>query len=208
MLTGSRIRDQKEVAEDLAKRITPSNLIDLVEASDVHQLADILDRDLGQMTRVVSQLGDHDQLYDLEAEIPEDRLAITLYDGGVPKPIESLSKGQKATALLPLILRPSSHPLIIDQPEDDLDNSFIFRSLVQTAYALKEERQIIFVTHNANIPVLGEAEQVIVMGMATPKSAKPPLDGSVDERKQEILDLLEGGAQAFEERHKRYAELL
>jgi hypothetical protein len=208
LLTGSRIRDQREVAEEIAKKIPPSELVDIVESNNALQLTEILDRDLGQMTRVISHLGDHDRLYDLEAEIPDDRLAITLYDGGIAKPIESLSKGQKATALLPLILRPSPHPLVIDQPEDDLDNSFIFKSLVQSVHRLKQERQLVFVTHNANIPVLGEAEQVIVMSMANPELASPPMTGSVDDRKQEILDLLEGGAQAFEERHRRYAELL
>lgn len=208
LLSGSRIREQRDVAAELAKRIRPSDLVDFVENGDAQQLARLLDRDLGQMTRVVAHLADHEGLYDLEAEVTEDRLAITLFDNGTAKPIETLSKGQKATALLPLILRPSPHPLIFDQPEDDLDNSFIFKSLIQSVLELKQRRQIVFVTHNANIPVLGEAEQVVVMNMSSPTSAGAPVVGSVDDRKQEILDLLEGGREAFEERHRRYAALL
>jgi hypothetical protein len=98
--------------------------------------------------------------------------------------------------------------LIIDQPEDDLDNSFIFSSLVKAIRHLKTKRQLIFVTHNANIPVLGDAERVIVMSMRTPSRANPPAVGEVEERKHDILHLLEGGAQAFREREARYHDLL
>ena len=208
LLTGSKIREQPQVADALAKRLQPSELIDLIESGNSSALAGLLNRDMGQMTRVVSHLTDHENLYDLEAEVLEDRLDIYLNHAGVSKPIESLSNGQKATALLPLILGPSSRPLIIDQPEDDLDNSFIYQSLIETIHSLKEERQIIFVTHNANIPVLGEAEQVIVMSMKEAKLADPPKTGTVDERKEDILNLLEGGAEAFNARHRRYDKLL
>lgn len=156
----------------------------------------------------MSYLIDTLALYDLEGHIFEDALAITLYDDGQPKPVEDLSKGQKATALLPLILRSADYPLIFDQPEDDLDNSFIFKALVQAVLTLKQERQLIFVTHNANIPVIGEAENVVVMQMETPERAAPTLQGTVDERKEEIVDLLEGGANAFVERQKLYQGLL
>jgi ATPase subunit of ABC transporter with duplicated ATPase domains len=105
------------------------------------------------MTRVVAHLGDHPGLYELEAQAFEDRLDITMYDAGISKPVETLSEGQKATALLPLILRSAPYPLLFDQPEDDLDNSFIYKSLIKAVRELKCERQLIFVTHNANIPV-------------------------------------------------------
>src|SRR5678815_1494419 len=94
-------------------------------------LSDVLGPDIGQMNRVVAHLGDHAELYTLESEPPGVQLEITLFDGGQPKRVESLSKGQKATALLPLILRPLPYPLLFDQPEDDLDNNFIFRSLIR-----------------------------------------------------------------------------
>jgi energy-coupling factor transporter ATP-binding protein EcfA2 len=131
-----------------------------------------------------------------------------MFDHDVPKPINQLSKGQVATALLPLILRPAPYPLIFDQPEDDLDNSFIFETLVSSLRHLKADRQLIFVTHNANIPVLGEADDVIVMEMATPRTARAPDHGSVDEMKEQILRLLEGGAEAFRSRQQRYHSLL
>jgi predicted ATPase len=208
LLAGSRIRGQEDIANQLALRFRPSDLIDLLEGGDAKTLAEILERDLGQMTRIVAYLREHPDLYDLEGEVFEDKLEITMYDRGQPKPVELLSKGQRATALLPLILRPSPCPLIFDQPEDDLDNSFIFKSLIKVIRQLKNARQLIFVTHNANIPVLGDADRVIVMNMTNPLAAGIPQVGSVDERKQDILDLLEGGREAFEERQKRYGSLL
>lgn len=205
MLGGSRIRGQDEVARQISEEIPSGDLIDIVEAGDAQKLAELLQRDLGQMTRIISHLADQEQLYELEVNIPEDRLSVTMFDEGVPKPLETLSKGQKATALLPLILRHLPYPLVFDQPEDDLDNKFIIQSVVDTVRELKERRQLIFVTHNANIPVLGDADRVIVMSMASAEKAGPPIVGSVDETTVEILDLLEGGAEAFQLRQRRYS---
>lgn len=208
MLGGSRIRSQEDVAAALAKTFSPAALIDIVESGNGQHFSDVLGRDLGQMNRVVSHLIDHADLYKLEAEEPAAQLDISMYDDGQPKAVETLSKGQKATALLPLILRPLPYPLIFDQPEDDLDNSFINKFLVKAIHELKKKRQLIFVTHNANIPVIGEAEEIVVMSMKDPYAANPSKIGTVDERKQEILDLLEGGAEAFKTREARYKDLL
>lgn len=207
LLSGSRVRAQEEVAAAIAGTFPPAALIDIVESGIGQRLTDVLGRDAGQMNRVVAHLSEIEDIYRLETEPPSARLEITMFDEGEPKPVETLSKGQKATALLPLILRPLPYPLIIDQPEDDLDNKFIAK-LVHTLRSLKQKRQLIFVTHNANIPVLGDADRVIVMSMTTPTRAAAPQVGTVDERKQAILDLLEGGAKAFREREAKYGELL
>jgi predicted ATPase len=208
LLAGSRIRTQGNIAEELAKSLSPSDLLEAVEDGDAQRVAALLQRDFGQVTRVLTYLRDHPDLYDLEAELFDDSLEITMFDSGQPKPVEQLSEGQRATALLPLILRTSSCPLIVDQPEDDLDNSFIFQVLVKNILRLKIERQLVFVTHNANIPVLGEAEEIVVMHMHRPTKAARPRIGSLDDRKEDILQLLEGGKEAFEYREKRYGSLL
>jgi DNA repair ATPase RecN len=208
LLNGSRIRGREEVAQAIGEKLTPGELIDIVESSNAQHLADILRRDLGQMTRVVSHLADEADLYSLEAEVPSAKLEIILYDAGQPKRVEELSKGQKATALLPIILRDLPYPLLFDQPEDDLDNKFIFNTLIKSVRELRHKRQMIFVTHNANIPVLGEADRVIVMQMQSPTRAAKPKVGNVDECKQDILDLLEGGAEAFSAREHHYRTLL
>jgi DNA repair ATPase RecN len=208
LLAGSRVRTQGNVAEELAKSLPPSDLLEVIETGDAQRLSNLLGRDLGQITRVITYLRDHPELYDLEGELFDDSLDITMFDAGQAKPVEDLSEGQRATALLPLILRASSCPLIIDQPEDDLDNSFIFQVLVKNAIRLKKERQLIFVTHNANIPVLGDAERIIVMHMENPNKAAAPRSGDLEERKEDILQLLEGGKEAFEHREQRYRSLL
>jgi len=208
LMAGSRIRMQGNIAEEIASTILPNELLELIEAGDAQRLATLLQRDIGQATRALAYLRDHAELYDLEGEWTDDTLEITMFDNGVPKSVEELSDGQKATALLPLILRDSSGPLIIDQPEDDLDNSFIYQSLIKSILKLKTDRQLIFVTHNANIPVLGDAETVVVMDMETPKRAAQPHIGNLDESKRDILKLLEGGKEAFALREQVYGELL
>jgi hypothetical protein len=208
LLAGSRLRDQDDIARGLATSLSPPDLLTAIEDADVSRVATLLNRDLGQITRVLTFLRDHPDLYDLEADLVEDSLDITMFDQGIPKAVEELSEGQRATALLPLILRGASCPLIIDQPEDDLDNSFIFEMLVKNIINLKQQRQLIFVTHNANIPVLGDADNLIVMHMETPVKAAHPRVGTLEDRKEDVLLILEGGKEAFEMRETRYRPLL
>ena len=137
----------------------------------------------------------------------------TAPDGEPPswRPIEKLSTGQKATAVLLLLLLDGDDPLIIDQPEDDLDNSFITGGVVPRMREAKLRRQFVFSTHNANIPVLGDAE--LILGL-TP-------DGDADGGRARILQehagaidspgvrslvetVLEGGRDAFERRRAKY----
>lgn len=121
--------------------------------------------------------------------------------------LKQLSKGQRATALLLLLLGASSSPLVIDQPEDDLDNRFVFREIVQTLRRLKGKRQVVASTHNANIPVLGDAELVTVLdGDGTHAWIAENGEGSLDN--PVVLkfaeDLLEGGREAFSDRRHLY----
>jgi ABC-type enterochelin transport system ATPase subunit len=208
LLARSRLRNQDEIGRDIAGKIRPSELVDMVEAGASDRLAQILDRDIGQMVRLVGYLVDNPELYEIESQPFDDELDIVLFDNGVPKRVDQLSKGQKATAILPLVLQEGDCPLIFDQPEDDLDNRFIFETLVHRIQELKLKRQLIFITHNANIPVLGDADHVVVMQMATPKQTGVPKAGAVDDVKGEILSLLEGGAEAFKMRQVRYTTLL
>jgi len=119
------------------------------------------------------------------------------------KDAAELSRGQKCTALLPLLLARTQNPLVIDQPEDNLDNHFIYETVVNSIQRLKKKRQMIFITHNANIPVLADADLVIVMN-SDGKIGYIEKSGSVDDCREQIVDLLEGGREAFELRRKRY----
>ena len=125
--------------------------------------------------------------------------------------MEELSTGQKATAVLLLLLLESEAPLIVDQPEDDLDNRFVTESVVPRIRDAKQRRQFVFSTHNANIPVLGDAE--LILGL-TPGNEfgvdkagiKPEHAGSIDFASIRVLieSLLEGGKSAFELRRRKY----
>lgn len=121
--------------------------------------------------------------------------------------LDQLSKGQRATALLLLLLSASDAPLIIDQPEDDLDNNFIYKGVVRHLRKLKGKRQIIASTHNANVPVLGDAELIVVL--ENDGDHGRPSDsgvGSLDDRTIRSLaeNILEGGPAAFNARQHLY----
>lgn len=125
--------------------------------------------------------------------------------------LNDLSTGQKATAVLLLLLLESDSPLVVDQPEDDLDNRFITEGIVPKMREEKRIRQFIFTTHNANIPVLGDAELILGLmatGEAEQGRATIPLEymGSIDSKSvcELVEEVLEGGKDAFEMRRLKY----
>lgn len=125
--------------------------------------------------------------------------------------LEDLSTGQKATAVLLLLLLESESPLVVDQPEDDLDNRFITDGVVPRMRHEKLRRQFVFATHNANIPVLGDAELIVgleAVGEAGTGRATLPAENmaSIDARtvREMVEEILEGGKDAFETRRRKY----
>ncbi|MEY9829734.1 energy-coupling factor transporter ATP-binding protein EcfA2 [Sinorhizobium fredii] len=127
------------------------------------------------------------------------------------KELTELSTGQKATAVLLLLLLEADAPLIVDQPEDDLDNRFIADSIVPAMRTEKRRRQFIFSSHNANIPVLGDAEQIVGLRPIIEGGLEKTLIdegscGSIDvpEIKELVKNLLEGGQRAFTTRRAKY----
>ncbi|MHB1304528.1 MAG: TrlF family AAA-like ATPase [Acidiphilium sp.] len=125
--------------------------------------------------------------------------------------LEHLSTGQKATAVLLLLLLESDAPLVVDQPEDDLDNRFITEGVVPIMRDEKRRRQFVFSTHNANIPVLGDAE--LILGLGAKWEGKegqamilPEYMGSIDGQpvRELVEEILEGGKTAFEMRRLKY----
>jgi hypothetical protein len=125
--------------------------------------------------------------------------------------LEDLSTGQKATAVLLLLLLESEAPLVVDQPEDDLDNRFITEGVVPRMREEKQRRQFLFSTHNANIPVLGDAE--LIVGLSATGEAErghariaPEHMGSIDAQpvRELVEEILEGGKEAFERRRRKY----
>jgi len=127
------------------------------------------------------------------------------YDG---KRINELSLGKRAMALLVLLLSLEDYPIIIiDQPEDDLDNETIHRMIVEPLRMHKGKTQFIIATHNPNIPVLADAEQVIAC-YETVRGEYQHQAGSLDKplTKNAIIKIMEGGERAFERRHEIYSQ--
>lgn len=131
------------------------------------------------------------------------------YDG---VDIEQLSPGTRGIVLLLLYLSIDTEdvrPLIIDQPEENLDPQSIFQELVQRFRTNKHRRQIIIVTHNANLVVNTDADQVIVAQCGPHRPGQLPLityeSGSLENPRirQHVCNILEGGERAFKERAKR-----
>lgn len=126
------------------------------------------------------------------------------------KKLSELSLGQRAVAILTIITEGMTVldvniPLIIDQPEDQLDNRFIYEHLIKSVRGLKEKRQIIFVTHNANIPVSGDAENVMCLS-SNNENGWLDIYGSLDNDniKNRIIEILEGGKESFKLRLRKY----
>ena len=145
---------------------------------------------------------------------PTTKIALnTAVEGESPvwQILDDLSTGQKATAVLLLLLLESDAPLVVDQPEDDLDNRFITEGVVPIMRQEKRRRQFIFATHNANIPVLGDAEQILglrvsgIAGQGQTRIAQEHM-GSIDSGpvRELVEEILEGGRHAFEMRRTKY----
>ena len=117
-----------------------------------------------------------------------------------------LSLGQQQSVLLAVMLSADSNtPLIIDQPEDNLDGEFIYQSVIPVLRRAKERRQVIVVTHNANIAVLGDAEQIVVLRASNEKGVIVSR-GSIDDvpTREAACALLEGSREAFQRRARIY----
>lgn len=121
--------------------------------------------------------------------------------------LERLSTGQKCTAILHLLLLQNRDPLIMDQPEDNLDNAFIADRIVNELRKVKITRQFIFATHNPNIPVFGDAEWIGVCESSNDRASIPAeLQGAIDTTsvRDRAAEILEGGKLAFDQRRAKY----
>ncbi len=127
------------------------------------------------------------------------------------KKLDEVSTGQRATAILLMLFPESTTPLVIDQPEDDLDNRFIAEQVIPKLREEKQNRQFLFATHNANLPVLGDAELIIALeASGDQESGRAQIleqnIGALDRDSVKfcVEQVLEGGKAAFEKRRAKY----
>jgi len=201
-LKGAGVK-QAIVADRLSQVFLPGELARLVASNDYPALALRASFDDDRARKIVDALKASGNYYTIETVDLEDRPSIELLDGDTFKESTQLSTGQRCTTILPILLTQSERPLLIDQPEDNLDNAFVYETIVKALRTVKGNRQVIFVTHNPNIPVLGEAERVFVFS-SDGRHATLKQIGTVDDCKDEIEKILEGGREAFLQRKARY----
>ena len=141
------------------------------------------------------------------AWFPEDGLSVEYSrrgDGTDFQPIAQASAGQRAAAMLAFLLAHGEEPLVLDQPEDDLDNHLIYDLVVRQIRENKLRRQIIVVTHNPNVVVNGDAEMLHVLDFRAGQCTVVR-SGSLQEEaiREEVCRVMEGGREAFERRYRR-----
>lgn len=197
-----------EAVEKIASRLTPSELAGILGrgAAGREELMRTTLINARQAEIIAGVFKEDEKRFELEMVDLPDLPTIELLDGENYKPTKDLSTGQKCNAILPILLLDSDRPLIIDQPEDNLDNAFIHSTVVKSIQAVKRRRQLIFVTHNPNIPVLGEAEQMLVLE-SNGTEGRLKNSGGIEHCKDDIVNLLEGGKEAFEKRKECYARI-
>ena len=123
------------------------------------------------------------------------------------KELKHHSLGQRASALILFILSQQENDvIIIDQPEDDLDNQTIYQDVIKLIQQIKPKTQFIFATHNANFPVLGDSEQILACQYSEQKIEFK--SGSIDspELQTKIVAIMEGGEEAFNKRRDIYQQ--
>lgn len=165
-----------------------------------------------QAGRVFQNLNDQ-SIGAILSATPRDTIVLTYVSDGQDIPFGMASPGQQASALLRLLLRQSAGTLIIDQPEDDLDNR-VMMDIVRLIRTSKSHRQLIFATHNPNLVVNGDADKVTTMIARVPEDRGQEedaririlCDGSIEtpEVHDAITHIMEGGLEAFDLRARKY----
>ena len=136
--------------------------------------------------------------------LPEDAVKVSFKERGNWRHLTQGSPGQQTAALLSFVLGYGSEPIILDQPEDDLDNTLIYELLVRRLRETKTKRQVIVVTHNPNIVVHGDAELVLSLEARDGQSHIACAGGLQERRvREEICRVMEGGREAFKRRYQR-----
>jgi DNA repair ATPase RecN len=197
-------RQYNRPLERIAQKVPPSQLARMAKGMDVDGLASEVDLDENFARATLKMImADPRTLFELEVVGQEDIPYIELLVGNQWRASNKLSAGQMCSVVLPLLLLETVAPLLVDQPEDNLDNCFVTDLLIEQIRKNRDQRQMILITHNPNIPVLGLADQVIAM-RSDGERGWVENQGNTDMMRNPIVELLEGGEKAFLARQEKY----
>lgn len=198
-LKGSGLR-VGELASALARKISPRELLEAVEANDYEFIENVANISRDRAVRLISHLHSC-ELGAIASVETDDAVDFLLLDGTNYKDITELSTGQRCTVVLPIILKHQDAALILDQPEDHIDNAFITGTLIKAIDARDSKTQILVTSHNANIPVLGDADLVVQLGSNGKRGfALTVGELSNPNTVSAITNVMEGGREAFRRR--------
>ena len=183
-------------------RPSPGNLLDRL-ANDTLREVGMTDT----VQRTFREAMTKDRLRALAAlRTPDTYVLEMLLDDGNYRRLDDLSGGQKVSVLLSLLLETADdRPLVIDQPEDELDNRFLWETILPALKKLKGQRQLIVATHDPNIVVNGDADMVILL-KATARRGWVDETGAIEEPavRDAIVRTVDGGDEAFRLRRRKY----
>ena len=204
-LRGSGLR-YRELADRIAETFSPQEIAVLAERGEASAISKALQINEERALRLAEALRGDAGAELLVTEVG-DEVVIELLDGSSFKSTDFLSMGQRCTAVLPIILQHDERVIVLDQPEDHLDNAFVVGTLVKAIRARAGSAQTIIATHNPNIPVLGSADFVAHLE-SDGERCFVQVSGALEDAAvvNSITNIMEGGREAFQRRAAFYAE--
>ncbi|RCW31745.1 hypothetical protein DFO79_10894 [Pseudidiomarina tainanensis] len=206
-LRGSGLK-YKELIPVIVEKVSPAWLLYYSHTLKYEDFAVALGIQVDRATRLLGYLNEQDLGPILTAKV-EDMVDFSLLDNGLYKNVTELSIGQRCTVALSVILENPSRVLIIDQPEDHLDNEFIAQTLIKAIKQRATVSQTILSSHNANIPVLGHAANVVNLESNGRRGFIKCIGATDDKEIRDVIEaIMEGGKDAFRQRSEFYSDKL
>lgn len=204
-LRGSGLR-YRDLADRIVETFSPQEIAILAERGDIEQISRSLEINEDRARRLADGLRSEAGVDLLTTEVG-DEIDIELLDGASYKSADFLSMGQRCTAVLPIILHHAERIIVLDQPEDHLDNAFVVGTLVKAIRSRGSAAQTIVATHNPNIPVLGDADWVAHLESDGDRCFVQ-VCGELDDDAivRSITTIMEGGLEAFQRRAAFYTK--
>lgn len=195
----------RELADRIVETFSPQEIATLAERWEIGTISAALEINDDRARRLAEGLRGDAGIDLLTTEVG-DEISIELLDGTSFKSTDFLSMGQRCTAVLPIILQHTERVIVLDQPEDHLDNAFVVGTLVRAIRSRGSSAQTIVATHNPNIPVLGGADWIAHLD-SDGERCFVQVAGGLDDYAivNSITTIMEGGREAFQRRAAFYA---